>query len=69
MIIENFPYDGEVDKDGEKHGFGSFIYNDGSVYDGEWLHGKRNGQGELRCPSDENYDVGGRMTFITDMAA
>lgn len=29
----------------KKHGFGEFIYSDGSSYKGEWFEGKEHGKG------------------------
>ena len=30
-----------------KHGFGKYVYNNGSVYEGQWKHGQWHGCGEL----------------------
>ena len=39
------------------HGFGTYVFKDGSVYEGEWHRGKRFGYGHLRCkPEDYVYE-------------
>ena len=38
-----------------KNGIGTFIYNDGDRYEGEWNNGERNGQGTLFFPKGEKY--------------
>ena len=45
-------YSGEV-KDGELHGYGVYVYADGSVYEGEWKDGKRLDGGIYRLPEFE----------------
>lgn len=38
-------YDGALDSEGFPHGEGQCIYNSDEVYSGDWIHGKRHGQG------------------------
>ena len=38
-------YRGKRDREGKRHGFGIFTYDDGAVYTGEWSGGKCHGQG------------------------
>ncbi len=38
-------YDGEIDEEGRPHGKGIKYYLDGSRYEGEWKHGKKDGFG------------------------
>ena len=48
------------------------FYNDGAIYDGDWLNGQRNGQGKITYPSGNIYEGdwengvkqgNGKMTF------
>ena len=43
-------YEGAKDEDGEAHGRGSVVYEDGSVFSGHFRHGQRSGNGTLRHP-------------------
>ncbi len=47
-------YDGDY-KDDMKHGFGTFVYPDGSKYVGEWTNDLRHGQGEYTYASGDVY--------------
>ena len=38
-------YIGQIDQDGERHGFGRCEYLSGEVYVGDWAHGQRHGWG------------------------
>ncbi len=38
-------YDGERNSEGERHGYGTAIYENGDKYVGEFEHGKRHGKG------------------------
>lgn len=42
-------YKGEFKK-GLPHGKGRYVWFDGSIYDGDWIHGQKDGIGELRLP-------------------
>ena len=33
----------------KKHGKGTYYYNNGDIYDGEWEENYRSGKGELNC--------------------
>ena len=39
-------YDGDF-VDGERHGFGVFYYASGAMYEGEWKHNMKNGNGKF----------------------
>ena len=41
-------YDGDYNDKGQRHGFGRYIYSDGSIYAGSWVDGKKEGRGKLR---------------------
>ena len=43
ILISTYPFD--TKKDGLKHGYGVYDWKDGSKYEGQFAHGKRNGQG------------------------
>lgn len=38
---------------GEMHGQGKFIYNDGKVYEGEFSNGYLHGRGEIKYPNGQ----------------
>ena len=40
-------YDGDLNDDRMRHGHGTYIYQDGSVYEGEWYLDQRQGQGNM----------------------
>ncbi|CAG9333836.1 unnamed protein product [Blepharisma stoltei] len=49
---EDGEYKGEV-KNGKRHGFGKFIWNNGSWYEGEWRNDLRDGEG-ITCFANGN---------------
>jgi len=49
-------YFGDVDTDGEPHGFGRMIFDDGGVYEGEWVHGLEHGRGTYLWTWGDKYD-------------
>ncbi len=38
-------YYGEINSKNESHGYGCFLYANGTYYEGEWRNGKRCGKG------------------------
>ena len=42
----NLGYTGSFDDQDQRSGFGRFVFEDGSVYEGEWKNGVRNGSGK-----------------------
>lgn len=49
-------YIGEVDKDGKKHGKGTYCWANGSKYEGDWLHGKKTGKGKYSWANGGFYE-------------
>ncbi|OWK61918.1 Radial spoke head 10 B2 [Lonchura striata] len=50
MDLSQYPLRNEYVGDfvkGERHGHGTFLYADGAVYSGEWVHNKKHGKVEL----------------------
>ena len=44
-IYKNSTYKGLINDENEREGYGVYIANNGTVFEGEWLKDKRNGQG------------------------
>ncbi len=49
-------YEGQINRDGEKHGFGIYRWIDGSVYEGEYSDDLRHGKGRFLWANGESYD-------------
>ena len=49
-------YEGDLNKDGQRHGFGVLICDNGNSYEGEWKKDKRDGLGIARYSSGDVYD-------------
>lgn len=47
-------YEGDYNNN-QKHGFGSYVYSDGSSYSGEWLFGLWHGKGIIRYSNGITY--------------
>ncbi|MEW5922004.1 MAG: hypothetical protein AB1796_13885 [Bacillota bacterium] len=43
------------EKAGIPHGYGTIVWPDGTVYQGEWHEGQMEGEGEIRWPSGSRY--------------
>jgi hypothetical protein len=43
-------------KDGERHGFGTFVHKDGTKYEGEWRHDTRTGKGVEIFTNSNKYE-------------
>ena len=63
VIQYGFNYTGGF-KDGERHGFGKFIYPNGDTYDGEWVNDNREGEGVFTFNNDSNTYVGGFLNNL-----
>ena len=48
-------YDGDTE-DGQRHGWGTLRYTNGSIYQGEWLKGSRHGKGTYTSSSGTIYE-------------
>ena len=53
---DNGYYVGDVDSNEQENGFGSFYWDNGDRYVGNWLHGKRHGTGKFTWPDGSCYD-------------
>jgi len=49
-------YEGDLNKDGQRNGFGILICDNGNSYEGEWKKDKRDGVGIARYSSGDVYD-------------
>lgn len=49
-------YEGDLNQDGQRHGFGVLICDNGNSYEGEWKRDKRDGLGIARYSSGDVYD-------------
>lgn len=56
LNYKNGYYDGEVNYNNEMHGYGTFVWNDGVRYEGEWRNGNFNGHGKITYPDGRYYD-------------
>lgn len=55
-----FKYTGEVDENGMPHGKGKATFGDGRTYDGQYVHGKMEGEGYF-VDAAEQYDFKGTL--------
>jgi len=51
-----FGFVGQVNPEGKPHGFGTFMWPDMSIYEGQWLDGDRHGWGKHVFPSGDSYE-------------
>eukprot|EP01036_Dinobryon_divergens_P022288 gene22288-30531_t len=62
MTVSNFVpadgvgYVGNLDKSGQKHGIGRFIYENGDEYEGEWANDKKHGKGIYRMVNGDVFE-------------
>lgn len=49
-------YEGQINKDGEKHGSGIYRWIDGSIYEGNYLNDLRHGHGRFLWANGESYE-------------
>ena len=50
-LVDLGRYEGELNENGERHGFGRAILPDGNTYEGNYENGKRNGFGIYKFKS------------------
>eukprot|EP01035_Chromulina_nebulosa_P039141 gene39141-52896_t len=50
MSVVERGYRGDLNPNGEMHGYGTFKYANGDVYEGYWAHDKKFGYGVMKCP-------------------
>lgn len=51
-------YFGDMDESGQPHGYGRRVFEDGGIYDGEWVHGKEEGLGRYTWTWGDEYTGG-----------
>lgn len=56
LDYNNGYYDGDVNYNNEEHGYGTFVWNDGDKYVGEWRNGDFNGHGVYYYSDGDKYD-------------
>ena len=49
-------YEGDINAEGQRHGFGMLLCDNGNSYEGEWKKDKRDGLGVARYSSGDVYD-------------
>ena len=49
-------YEGQINSDGEKHGFGIYRWIDGSIYEGDYRNDLRHGKGRFLWANGESYE-------------
>ena len=52
---ENAYYEGELNADGEPHGKGKMVWDNGDTYEGNFINGVRQGYGEFYLASGASY--------------
>jgi hypothetical protein len=53
--LESIPYEGEVNKEGKKHGHGLYRWPNGRTYVGEWKDNQMDGEGVESWPNGSKY--------------
>jgi len=48
-------YDGDLNQRGERHGYGTFVADNGNEYEGEWKNDKREGHGKAKYNTGDVY--------------
>lgn len=48
-------YDGDMNSRGERHGYGTFVAENGNEYEGEWKNDKRDGEGTAKYNTGDVY--------------
>ena len=48
-------FDGDLNSRGERHGFGTFVADNGNEYEGEWKNDKRDGHGKAKYNTGDVY--------------
>ena len=56
ITFNNGYYEGDVNSQREMHGYGTFRWNDGNVYAGEWRKNIREGRGTLVLTEGARYE-------------
>ena len=52
-------YEGEVNENNDKHGWGKMTYLNGDVYEGEWKKDLYHGWGKITYDNGDVYEGGG----------
>ncbi|MDR0558795.1 MAG: PDZ domain-containing protein [Prevotellaceae bacterium] len=53
---DNGYYIGDFNEKGERHGQGTYFWNNGDKYEGQWLNGSRNGEGVFYWANGDKYE-------------
>ena len=53
---KNGYYIGDVNRYEKPHGKGTFYWNDGDRYEGDWVNGERTGKGKLTFANGDVYE-------------
>ena len=53
---DNGYYEGDFNEKGERHGIGTFYYDNGNKYEGQWVNGYRTGQGTFTWANGDKYE-------------
>ena len=53
---EERPYIGATDDEGRRHGEGTYTWDNGDTYEGEWVEDRREGHGTMTWASGARYD-------------
>lgn len=56
QLSEDDIYTGEKNAKGEKHGTGKMEYENGNVYEGQWVDGVRQGKGKITFANKSSYE-------------
>jgi len=55
LVFSDGSYQGKVNRDGKKHGFGIYRWMDGSIYEGDYQNDVRHGKGRFLWANGESY--------------
>ena len=56
LDYDNGYYIGDTNTKGDRHGFGTYYWSDGTKYEGYWKNGEMEGKGKCSWPNNTKYD-------------